>query len=382
VVKVLILANSNLSLCPIFELFRSRGHSVFWGVFESPVYLALLKLYPSESVIFKEDPIVFNPSALGNKYRYTNPGLPESHFLKLLNPDIVITDVSTRLARVPKGRELRVNIFHSFCFKEYVFHISNATFDLLLLPSAWWVEKFSQFFRGLDSPLLVDTGYYKHQSIMQNRTGTPREANRLIVTEQKRFVLYAPSWGGGEMRWGNLLWPRWDEQLALYYLGLVLAELKKFDAVLILKRHHLADKIDPYRLEGFDNLFVIQDSQEFFEDPIEYIAAADLLISDVSGIIFEYGITGRPIIVIDPDNPLVWQNSSIPKDYLPTAPIVEFEELIQRVREVLGSKTPEAKLNYSHKFLSLYGASSSSLILDNVYTAIFEAFHERHEQTG
>jgi len=55
----------------------------------------------------------------------------------------------------------------------------------------------------------------------------------------------------------------------------------------------------------------------FIEDPNPYLVAADVLISDISGISMDYLVLDRPMIFVDPDDPGCWEESDIPRDWRP-----------------------------------------------------------------
>lgn len=370
--KVLIIANSNLSLSGIFNCFKNRGHDTYWGVFEKKVFESLSNSYDNKQILYKEDIIKINPNKLGNKYFYLSPGEPETFFLDKISPDIVITDVTNRLAKVKKRNEFRVNVFHSFCYKNYVFHESNQTFDMLALPSKWWQKKFEQYI-DISKTKLSITGYHKHELIKQSVNKSNEIKKRLKIPNNKKIVLYAPSWGGcGNLVWGNGLWPRWDDSKKYYLFEKFTKLINKNNAHLIVKLHHLVTNVDFKLLENYDNITIVRDHPDFFEDPHDYIAVSDLLISDVSGIIFEFGILNRPIIIINPDNINVWKNPSIPIDYLPSKPIECFSNFLEILDMYLKSEN-NVSINKNLNFNLLRINSKNINFFDKLYSEIINS---------
>ena len=371
--RILFIANSNLSLSDVFLYFKKMGSQVCWGTFEASVRDALIKAFPRDEIIFIEDPIDFDPVKPGNKFYYKNPGIAEGGFISLFRPDAVVTDVSNRLSRVPKGNEIRVNLFHSFCFKQYVFHESLSNFDLLCLPSFWWKGCFERYGPTRDIPKVV-TGYFKHELIIKRQSR--RKALRRALgahTESSRLVLYAPTWGGaGALNWGNGVWARWDEGVKYKYLTCLAKSIKELGGHLILKFHHLATNVDFDYIDGMEGVTLVRDSPTLFADPIDLIVAADILISDVSGMIFEFGITGKPILTIDPSSPEVWECPSIPRSHLPNAPVGTFGELLDSLRRILEEDHGEFSSRcYSTGFQELIDFDKTEFQpIHNIYSAV------------
>lgn len=380
--KVLVIANSNLSLSGIYDYFVKEGHAVFWGTFEQKVRDKLILQYRPEVVVYKSDLIKYDKNKKGNKYFYSSPGIPEKYFIEKISPDIVITDVSNRLAKVEKSKEFRVNVFHSFCFKKYVFHISNTDFDMLALPSMWWKEKFSHYVDSNKIKLAV-TGYHKHDLIRDSCLKKIELKQKYGIPPEKPVVLYAPSWGGsGEIVWGNGIWPRWENSDKYLFFERFKKLVESKNSHLIVKLHHLVDGVDLDLIAEDSNVTVIRDYPDCFEDPHDYIAVSDLLVSDVSGIIIEFGILGKPIVIIEPDNSKVWDDPSIPRDYLPSEPISCFEEFLSSVELHLASFWNEKHSNpYSSRFKKLWIEPIQKNVVKKLYENIMEAFRKRNSIT-
>jgi CDP-glycerol glycerophosphotransferase (TagB/SpsB family) len=100
-------------------------------------------------------------------------------------------------------------------------------------------------------------------------------------------VLYAPTWkwGGGTLR------------KLVYRLG---RELSK-DYNLIVRPHHFDAHLLPWlkfwaRSKGLKHIYFSNPNNILHEDAMEVFASSDILISDTSSLIYEYLITGKPII--------------------------------------------------------------------------------------
>lgn len=107
----------------------------------------------------------------------------------------------------------------------------------------------------------------------------------LGLRQDRRYLLYAPTWRDdqpiGPWRYG------FDLQLDLERISAALAH----DQVLLLKTHHLvAARPDPARLPAN----VIDLSAR--DDVTELCRIADVLITDYSSVLFDFAVTGRPIL--------------------------------------------------------------------------------------
>lgn len=105
-------------------------------------------------------------------------------------------------------------------------------------------------------------------------------------------VLYAPTWqwGGGTLR------------ELVYKLARKLS--KNYN--LIVRPHHFDSHLLPMLKiwafsQGLDNIYFSNPNNILFEDTMEVFASSDILLSDTSSLIYEYLITGKPIIRIDID---------------------------------------------------------------------------------
>ncbi len=114
---------------------------------------------------------------------------------------------------------------------------------------------------------------------------TCRRAGRAGLRQDRRYLLYAPTWRDdkpiGAWRF------EFDLQLDLARISAALAP----DQVLLLKAHHLvAARLEPARLPGN----VVDLSHR--DDVTELCRIADVLITDYSSVFFDFAVTGRPIL--------------------------------------------------------------------------------------
>ena len=106
-------------------------------------------------------------------------------------------------------------------------------------------------------------------------------------------VLYAPTWkwGGGTLR------------ILIYNLARKLSE----NYNLIVRPHHFDSHLIPMLKfwafsQGLNNLYFSNPNNILFEDTMDVFASSDILLSDTSSLIYEYLITGKPIIRVETES--------------------------------------------------------------------------------
>lgn len=245
------------------------------------------------------DPSTFPPDVL------CLPRHGPRHFRDLATCDFLVTnDIVTR--HLVKGpRVLYVQAWHGSPIKvvgldegtpKYrhgAAHIKRmlrdvAKWDLLLSNSAEYTRIFRSAF-GYEGEVL-EIGYPRND-ILLNDDGTARARARreLGVEEGQQVVLYAPTWrddahheGGGFFHPMLIDWDLLDRELP--------------QEMVVLNRFHQHVVSDPtVRLPAR-----VRDVSGH-GDVTELILASDVLVSDYSSMIYDYALTGRPIILHAPD---------------------------------------------------------------------------------
>ena len=92
-----------------------------------------------------------------------------------------------------------------------------------------------------------------------------------------------------------------------------------------------------------------------FSDPFELLVAADILISDVSGIIPEFLFLDKPVIFIEPDVDDIWFDSSLPSSYRCGPIISDFEDLFKQI-------------DYAFSQPDLFYGTERHLVTNNIFS--------------
>jgi CDP-glycerol glycerophosphotransferase len=155
------------------------------------------------------------------------------------------------------------------------------SWDMLLSQSSFATEVQRGCFR-YEGPIL-DSGYPRNDLLLSPEAGAAREeTRRRLGVEGARVVLYAPTWRDTYT---------FEEDI---HLGAIADELGD-DTVFLLRAHnHVAKTV-----AAQPHPRVIDVSR--IPDPREIILASDVLIADYSSIIFDFALTGRPILFFTHD---------------------------------------------------------------------------------
>ncbi|WP_051967047.1 CDP-glycerol glycerophosphotransferase family protein [Kitasatospora mediocidica] len=158
----------------------------------------------------------------------------------------------------------------------------SPNWSVLLSPSPFATPIMRRAFRFAGE--VLESGYPRDDSLV---TGDPAEAarirERLGIPDGKRVVLYAPTWRDDDRTDGGYrLDLRIDLDAARRALG--------SDHVLLVRPHaHVHDAL-PCAGDGF--LYDVGD----YPDIRDLLLIADVLVTDYSSVLFDFAITGRPML--------------------------------------------------------------------------------------
>lgn len=246
-------------------------------------------------------------------------------------PDFWLTDTSLRMLKY-KIKVPKIQVFHSVTIKRYCFIPDNLAYDLILLPGNYHHQEFLKRFPEAKTKNFKVVGWPPHDDLLGERFKKEQVLSALGLDPNKRTILYAPTWNAYSN--GKLFPSCFPED------SLVLTQLGKFSAQ---NGCNLIIKLHPGSIQIIKNVKLRSIAEEYgihwvpqkvtgtIEDPNMYLSAADVLVSDISGIVMLYLVLDRPIIFFDPDDPSIWEDSDIPRNWRP-GPVVSdlggfFEEI-------------------------------------------------------
>ncbi|MFJ9519103.1 CDP-glycerol glycerophosphotransferase family protein [Kitasatospora sp. NPDC101801] len=154
--------------------------------------------------------------------------------------------------------------------------------SLLLSPSAFATPILRRAFRYPGE--ILESGYPRNDLLARGADASAVR-RRLGIPDGRRVVLYAPTWREDQQR-GNGDGYRLDLRLDLAAARAALGA----DHVLLVRPHtHVAEPL-PGAGDGF-----VRDVGDY-PDVQELLLAADVLVTDYSSIMFDFAITGRPML--------------------------------------------------------------------------------------
>lgn len=321
-----------------FYLQLQDHHDCWWAVTQEDTLSELIsKGY--KKIIYIPDSKKYFPDRLGNKFISTSPGEVEKKLMEFLNPNMWISDQGNRLTYGNK-QCLWVQVFHSLCYKKHTFYPDIVNYDLVLLPSAYYKNKFINKFNLLeDSEKFKIVGWSKNDNLISGKIDKEKYLTDLGLDARKKVVLYAPTWGGFgvDMKsWGNNLFARWYGS-DLDVLERLCRFIKELDVNLIIKTHHLSVWCNNPEAKKmcakYGAVWLTDQMSNYQEDPNDLLKATDVLISDMSGILTEFLVLNRPIIYIEPDEGInAWEDSSLPPEFRAGFIVREVEELFLAIK--------------------------------------------------
>jgi len=227
------------------------------------------------------------------------PGTP-AHARSLDSADYVVANVEMRDRLRKRPGMVFLQTWHGTALKRigydnrYV-HANPAAFerdvdeyrrwDYLLSPNAFTSAIFHSAFRGFEGEIL-ETGYPRNDILNAPDREDVRTRVRasLGIEEGQVAVLYAPTWRD------NLVHEHGPSGFTLALDVDAVAEQLGDDHVLLLRLHFLVDaKLGDTRGGAVRNVSEYEDIRELY-------LAADVLVTDYSSVMFDFAITGKPLL--------------------------------------------------------------------------------------
>ena len=171
------------------------------------------------------------------------------------------------------------------------FFVKSCGWDLLLSPNGYSTDRFKSCFRY--NGKILESGYpandiFYHKKKYESKRREIRE--KLGISNDALVYLYAPTWG-----WRKSFKDIKNE-FGLYFDPEQFLESAPKDSTLLVRFHHLSDYATSS--DGLpDNVVDVSD----WDDAIELMCAADILITDYSSIVFDWYCSKKPVIYYVPD---------------------------------------------------------------------------------
>ena len=173
------------------------------------------------------------------------------------------------------------------------FASGTAYFDHLAADVAKWDLLLSQ--NPFSTPILrrafrfggeiCEYGYPRNDALSRGREGAAQLRERLCIPAGKRVVLYAPTWRDNQYYASGRY--RFDLRLDMERAAQALSR----DHVLLIRgHHHLANDVRAGSRPDFAR------NVTAYPDITDLFTIADVLITDYSSVMFDFAVTGRPML--------------------------------------------------------------------------------------
>lgn len=211
---------------------------------------------------------------------------------------------------------------------------------------------------GLTENQILLSGYPKNDLLANAKLADcERAKEKLHIPKGKKVILYAPTYRENnptEMishvdfkKWESILG---DEYFVLYRAHPTVADLTKITA---------------------SSCFIKNVSR--YPDNAEIMLATDILISDYSGIFFEYAVMEKPMYCYAFDYEEYIKSRELYfdiRDEIPGGRLTE-DELLKKIKKGISETDLKQLKNFRKKYVSIYG-KATKICLDKIYSIIDE----------
>jgi len=249
----------------------------------------------------------------------------------------------------------------------YFDHLARdiAQWDLLLSPNPFSTPIMRRAFR-YDGEI-GEYGYPRNDLLCQGSTAeaAARVRDRLGLPAGKRVVLYAPTWRDNQV-YANGRRYRFDLRLDLERAW---RELGRDHVFLIRGHHHQADDVPAGMRDGFAlNVTAYPDITQLY-------LVSDVLVTDYSSAMFDYAVTGRPILFFTYD--LAEYRDSLRGFYFdfeaeaPGPLLADSAAVIEAIRDVdaVAAAHRDAYQRFAARFCSLDDGKAGVRVCDRLFGA-------------
>ena len=249
----------------------------------------------------------------------------------------------------------------------YFDHLAKdiAQWDLLLSPNPFSTPIMRRAF-NYDGEI-CEYGYPRNDLLSRGDTAelAARVRDRLGLPAGKRVVLYAPTWRDNQV-YANGRSYRFDMRLDLERAW---RELGQDHVFLIRGHHHMADDVPGGMRDGFAfNVTAYPDITELF-------LVADVLLTDYSSAMFDYAVTGRPIVFFTYDLAEYRDNlRGFYFDFEAEAPgplLATSAEVIGALQDIEGVTAAyrDAYQRFAARFCSLDDGKAAARVCDRLFSS-------------
>jgi len=265
------------------------------------------------------------------------------------SPDTIVVHLDHGSALKLIGLGLKASFLNAFQRKVHEYWNKRITYLTVCSEETKRIKRFSY---DLPSERVVITGYPRNKILEENSIETQDNIKKkLLIENSEEILLYAPTFRDYPIQ--SPLNDRFLKNLDDF--------LKKEKKILLYKPHPFEDKIS---LEKYNNIRSIDPNV----DIMDLMVIADVLITDYSGVFFDYLLTLKPILFFPYDLEKYTESRDFFYDYqsLVPGPIVRTEDqLISKLEKIQewDQQFLEARIKARDKFNKFHDGKAIQRII-------------------
>lgn len=269
----------------LMEDERYRDFRFVWIVNDVEAH-ADLKVRRHTRVVKKDSRSAFILYAKA-KYWFNNVALP-NYLIPRPHQVYVETWHGTPLKRLGNDIEFEVDPRQSLAEMHKKYYIKGRKMDYLISPSRFYSEKMISSFR-LDKShkedIILETGYPRNDALFKfTEEDVKRIKEEIGVPEDKKVILYTPTWRDNQFKKGEGF--QYNTELDFTKLMQQLGD----EYVLLFRAHHqIGFKNVANDVPGVIDVTLVDDVNDLY-------IISDLMITDYSSTMFDYGDLKRPMV--------------------------------------------------------------------------------------
>ncbi|MCR5796536.1 MAG: CDP-glycerol glycerophosphotransferase family protein [Eubacterium sp.] len=310
------------------------------------------------------------------KYWFNNVALP-NYLIPRPRQVYVETWHGTPLKKLGNDIEYEVDPRQTLAEMHKKYYVKGRKMDYLVSPSRFYSEKMISCFR-LDKSgkedIIIETGYPRNDALFKfTDEDVARIKEEIGIPEGKKLILYTPTWRDNQFKKGDGF--QYNTELDF---GKLMKELGD-DYILLFRAHHqigfkdvasdVTNVIDVTQVDDVNDLYII----------------SDMMITDYSSTMFDYGNLKRPMVFYMYDlNEYQGEvrDFYFDIDELP-GPIVKTQkDLLDAIRDQFENFKYDDKYKaFTEKFNYLDDANAAKRVVEKTISLDFGPFYRMYKGT-
>lgn len=276
----------------------------------------------------------------------------------------VVTDMGVNIENYKREEKFYVNTWHGTPIKKLEGYVAaKPAADIMCVQGKYEVDIFARAFEISPDKIII-SGLPRNDILANYDSGLRDEIrSKLSLPKNKKIIFYCPTFRNYEK-----LQNRIDFAHSLK-IPVNLKEWEKKlgkDYIILFRAHHAVVKTLDIQFDDFVYDF---SNYEYLND---LMIASDILISDYSGILFDYSIMGKPMLCFAYDYEKYMENRGMYIDIrkeLPCEVAYDEDTLLEQIIHLDYEKMSGKTLKFREKYVEEFG-NASQFCVDKIWESI------------